>query len=1259
MSTEIKNTLYRFVTMRAPELVEQNIVVKSFVLHPESLFGLESQTSVFLTNIHSIPEGKTKKQILFEVSASFKEGALKDREEVKARVGNELFDFAVWLTKNRATLDGKEVDKKISTSSLLNQIITTKTSNINLIELWDNLFYQIITFESGYVREAILSVLVADFFLKNYNEIARSQKELRILAQARVIMPMDLFKPSPTTNLTAFKDELRQKYPVLRKETRTALEVVLIEEQIRELKSLTGNLSLIEKKYNKENQVKLKEYNKIFESDVQLAYSTATKIETIEIDPITNVERTVVTYENLNLPTYDFEAVDVLKFLFENLSNDELIKRYLEVYNFDSFEEIKQLMKNDIEKLSNFLFDRILVSQKVIATGGVTLNLNRTSNMQISSNGNLSVLTVTNFSQKILVLDFVALNLNGAAFLGNIKITMKDVNGIEIPLTINFDQSDLVSGTNSIIRKLLPSNQLLEEGDFIFSGVINSSLQATSFSGVLNIEAILPPNNSNPSNGSGNTGGTNPGGGSSGSNPNILTNISHEFNEVFFRTFNSDLDFVINGSGWYAGKEIDTNNDQNSGNSNNTTTNSLDYIPSGYGIKRLGIADYRKVEQEVCCYVPGEVSHIENVMAREYKEKSTRRLRRQEDTITTTKEKETEKLSDTSSTERFEMNQEVSSVLAEQNSFAAGTQISWEGAIKGTAYADFAHNTSQETSNHQAVTNAQEVTERVLERVVQKVKEERVSKIIEEFEENSKHGYDNRKGDKHVSGVYRWVDKIMKNQVVNYGKRLMYEFMIPEPAAFHNQAVAEYGLSNDDEVLEIPQDPRISITIPLKIDSNFDDRYLNWAELYNAEIESMPEKAISICKSFSFSNKENKDGNRMWDENTTIDVPEGYITKKATVKANHIRMVSSWGSHFMIGVGNKNIEYAGNSNPNSLFPSNKECFFDNLDPFTDKIPVSFASLVNYCGAINVTINCELTNAAKKQWQLETYNAIIDAYEAKLAEYNEKLADLKNIQLAKAKSNPMFYRQIENNVLRKNCIDYLISNEKLGQNMIVGTNLKNLRANYDSLDLETYTAKVKFFEQAFEWDLMSYYFYPFYWANKEKWTNLYNVEEVDDAVFRAFLQSGMARVILTVRPGFEEVVNWYMGTGQVWNGGQVPTMNDELFISIVKELQEPTGEVEQTWESRVPTSLTVIQAGTIGLNVEGLPCNEECEDNLKFASDGQPVLDENGDQINIIGQNADSVQLGNITNDLVEVTDSIEEIKTDIEEIKTILEGMNP
>jgi hypothetical protein len=133
------------------------------------------------------------------------------------------------------------------------------------------------------------------------------------------------------------------------------------------------------------------------------------------------------------------------------------------------------------------------------------------------------------------------------------------------------------------------------------------------------------------------------------------------------------------------------------------------FIPSGFGVKQLGIADYKKVEQTVQGYVEGDVAHIENVMAREYKEKATRKLRRSENTTTTSTETEREKLSDTTSTDRFEMQSEVAKVLQEGKDFSTGANTSYTGGTNGTSYSiganvNMAAHSSKEESTRQAVT---------------------------------------------------------------------------------------------------------------------------------------------------------------------------------------------------------------------------------------------------------------------------------------------------------------------------------------------------------------------------------------------------------------------------------------------------------------------------------------------------------------------------------------------------------------------------
>ena len=52
---------------------------------------------------------------------------------------------------------------------------------------------------------------------------------------------------------------------------------------------------------------------------------------------------------------------------------------------------------------------------------------------------------------------------------------------------------------------------------------------------------------------------------------------------------------------------------------------------------------------------------------------------------------------------------------------------------------------------------------------------------------------------------------------------------------------------------------------------------------------------------------------------------------------------------------------------------------------------------------------------------------------------------------------------------------------------------------------------------------------------------------------------MGRVIVTVKTGFEDAIQFFMNTGRIWNGGEVPVIGDPMYLSIVDELREPAGK----------------------------------------------------------------------------------------------------
>lgn len=156
------------------------------------------------------------------------------------------------------------------------------------------------------------------------------------------------------------------------------------------------------------------------------------------------------------------------------------------------------------------------------------------------------------------------------------------------------------------------------------------------------------------------------------------------------------------------------------------------------------------------------------------------------------------------------------------------------------------------------------------------------------------------------------------------------------------------------------------------------------------------------------------------------------------------------------------------------------------------------------------------------------------------------------------------------------------------------------------------------EQAMEWEIMDYTFYPYYWGNRAEWQAMYVSESVDP-LFRSFLQAGMARVIVTVKPGFEDAIQFFLTTGKIWNGGEVPVIGDPMYMSIVEEMRAPTGKAQgKYWITRIPTTLTILQDKSTGLAVEEpLPIFPETDvDNCENPAELESVTSFNAKNISL-------------------------------------------
>lgn len=583
-------------------------------------------------------------------------------------------------------------------------------------------------------------------------------------------------------------------------------------------------------------------------------------------------------------------------------------------------------------------------------------------------------------------------------------------------------------------------------------------------------------------------------------------------------------------------------------------------IPSGIG--RLLV-----IRQQLVRYERRDISHVENVLEREHRTRDHNRRITTEEVFVREVETEITEERNLQSTDRFQLASESSKAINDQMESKGELSVSgkYGPTVEFEANTSVVINNSTQRSDRVAQEFAQEVIEHAVNRISERVREERTLRIVEEFEERNHHGFINESGEK-IIGIYQWLEKIYEAQIYDYGQRTLYDLIVPEPAAFY---IAAFQSQNGNTKARLVK-PREFNVPPMSITEDKYDDYI--AEYGATDVSPPPKLYTTVAHSFNSAREQEWEEARIV-QSADISIPSGYEVIKGWI----------------------NVQFTGNKDVKSsvdIFLGRKKHYFDfsksshrsfNMPSESGKIPTGLHAYKVSSVTATIELLCRRTATTMNQWRLDTHERIVTAYQQRLSEYNaeqDRLAFEVGEQIRG--QSPAANRKLEAIELKRAAISLMT----------------NGRVLYDAIDLDsdnipfvdTTAAReaepvIRFLEQAFEWENLNYLFYPYFWGRKEPyWKQKVLYEDVDPA-FANFIKAGASKVQLAVRPGFENAVDHFMKTCEPWNGGELPTITDDTFVAFIDEQKSQLGApgnevpVGAPWEVRIPTNLVILKSNS--------------------------------------------------------------------------------
>ena len=379
-----------------------------------------------------------------------------------------------------------------------------------------------------------------------------------------------------------------------------------------------------------------------------------------------------------------------------------------------------------------------------------------------------------------------------------------------------------------------------------------------------------------------------------------------------------------------------------------------------------------------------------------------------------------------------------------------------------------------------------------------------------------------------------------------YGVRLTYDLTIPEPGsdilARISEIEATKGVLQRGFDYENEQEPWAKFD--LKPSQITRASYLEQAAIYDALVDPPPPEKIEIPvnRTQVISGEAGSDSTKVFKFIPFgIEVPTDYVVEFFET----LEFPWDWGDP----------DANWQDHPTWLPQVNKPEQLTQLKGASGKfsIVVSSKGILSY--AVLMTVTARLKDEAFHAWQLKTRDTLRDAAKTRYEERRQYLKQrLESLMAEMGSEDPLSLRKIEREEVMKATLRWLFgpdfalvppglppTGEGLYEDVGEGG---SIASNEIFTKVAAHGEVIKFLHHAIEWENMLYILYPYFWSGN--WA-LKKYLNHPDPMHRVFLKSGAARVVLTIRPGFETDFVSFMEQASF-------DPSDDQYLTIAQEMQ---------------------------------------------------------------------------------------------------------